>query len=1291
MKSKPQCFASGLGANWLPAARSLAMAALLALAATASAQNGTWTGADGATWNTSNTSWSGVSGTPWDSTNGTTANATFNATSGSASVSGTVFANTITYSPVGGNFSIANGTITLAGTTPTINNYDPAGSLTLASTVAGSAGLISRGAGTLVLAGNNTYTGTTTIRGGPLVLDYSGLSNTADPLSTGAVTLDMGTLVLKGKSSGSTSETISTLNMGANLGTANTLRLDSNGGSGIALTVSTFVMNTTAANVQNINLIDLSSSGSNSITVSALGTGTAVANGVIMGNSNRANLVVRDSSGYGFATLSGASSGTIGRLSTGTTLNATLSSNTANYRLTNAGTLTRTANLDYSTITLDSTAGAVTLDMGANNLAPSGNGRGILITGPNDVSITGTGRLEGVAAAWFHNYSTGTFTYGLSTAASTGASLIFGGSGLTVWTGTSNKTSSSDSLYMEGGIFRPTTAQNWTTGFGVALGGVWVSSGAVLEVGADLNGATAGDLSNTIGNTASSGHIRFWGSSGVSAFGANRSVNFGPGSSLTWGSNSFLTDAGGTGDGNYVFKLSSSRSDSTVTVQNAIALGSLNRTVEVANGSAATDAILTGVLSGTGGLVKSGAGALTLSNTNTYTGATTINEGTLSIAAITNGGVAGALGNSTNTAGNLVLGGGTLEYTGTASGTTNRDFTLTNGTTSGISVSNSTVSLTISGAAATSTGNLTKSGAGTLILSGANAYTGDTIISAGTLQIGAGSTTGSISSSSAITNNGTLVINRSDAITLSNTISGTGNLAKLGTNTLTLSGASANTYNGTTTVSNGTLTLDKTSGVVAVGGDLVLNGSSKLLYGASKNEQIANTASITLNGSQSVFNGSTWNSTTGTIQSNITETIGSLTVRDGQFNTGTTSNWTVTGAGVVDGSSGDARFAAFSGTRISFNSLSLTAMNGTTIGTSEDSFVLGGNQLNATTLTVGSGGLTLNGSTLGLNKGVSSGNAGSRLILDGNITTTGSSASFIASNLGTFGNSTIQLSSTAGSVNRTITSGSGADLTISVAITNGNATTAGIIKDGLGTLTLSGNNTYSGATTVAGGTLLLSGTGTLGTSTISLTGGTLDMGGKSLTNTFGSLTGGTLSNGTLTNNGGNYDLQSGTVSATLAGTNGVNKTGSGTVRLTGQNTYQGATTVQNGTLEIASTGAIGNTSRIDVNNSGSILLVTVGDTLNNTAAINLNDGQMSLMGNFSETFGNLTSNGSSRIDLASFSGVLRFGGVGSWGANTQLAILNWNSGTQNIVFTDNTNLSSYLNPLLSGYKLNSSS
>jgi autotransporter-associated beta strand protein len=71
------------------------------------------------------------------------------------------------------------------------------------------------------------------------------------------------------------------------------------------------------------------------------------------------------------------------------------------------------------------------------------------------------------------------------------------------------------------------------------------------------------------------------------------------------------------------------------------------------------------------------------------------------------------------------------------------------------------------------------------------------------------------------------------------------------------------------------------------------------------------------------------------------------------------------------------------------------------------------------------------------------------------------------------------------------------------------------------------------------------------------------------TNTFGSLTGGTLSNGTLSNNGGNYNLQNGTVSAVLAGTNGVNKTTAGTITLSGANTYTGTTTVTAGRMRRA--------------------------------------------------------------------------------------------------------------------------
>ncbi|MFN6017312.1 MAG: beta strand repeat-containing protein, partial [Verrucomicrobiota bacterium] len=786
-----------------------------------------------------------------------------------------------------------------------------------------------------------------------------------------------------------------------------TLRLDANGGSGIALTASTFGMATTAANTQNINLIDLSSSASNSITVGALGTSAKVFNGVLMqsgdgGTSGRANLVVRDSTGYGFATLSNTTNGTIGRLSTGEALTGNNSNIASNFRLTTSGTLTRTADLNFSTITLDSTAGAVTLDMGAGNFTASGSGRGILVTGSNDVSITGTGRVLGAGAAWFHNYSTGTFTFGLSTSNTGASSLMFGGSGLTVWTGNSTKASTSDNLYIEGGIFRPTADQNWaitsSSGTGIGRGEVFVSSGAVLEVGADLNGATAGDLTNAVGGNSTGGaigNIRFWGNSGVSAFGANRTINFGNATiQLTWGSTSFLTDAGGTGDGNYVFKLSSDKSDSTVTVQNAIALGGLNRTVEVANGSAATDAVLSGVLSGTGGLVKSGAGALTLSGANSYTGATSINAGTLSTSAADR-------------------------------------------------ISNSSAVTVASGATFLLGGNETV---------GSIAGAGDYSIAGFALTAGGDNTSTNVSGS----------------ITGAN-----GALTKSGSATLTLSGASANTYSGTTTVGAGTLTLNKTSGVVAVGGDLVLNGSSKLLYGTAKSEQIANTASITINGSQSVFNGTSWGEIFGA--NTFNETIASLTVTDGQFNTGSTSNWTVTGAGAFDGSSGDTRFLGFSGSSISFNSLSLTAMTGTTIISSADSFVIGGNQPNVTTLTVGSGGLTLNGSTLGLNRGTSAGNAGSRLILDGNITTTGTSASSIASNAGTIGISNILLSSTAGSVTRTITTGSGADLTISVPITNGSATTAGIIKDGLGTLTITGNNTYNGGTTVSEGTLAING------------------------------------------------------------------------------------------------------------------------------------------------------------------------------------------------------------------------
>lgn len=71
-----------------------------------------------------------------------------------------------------------------------------------------------------------------------------------------------------------------------------------------------------------------------------------------------------------------------------------------------------------------------------------------------------------------------------------------------------------------------------------------------------------------------------------------------------------------------------------------------------------------GNVSGTGALTQQGADALTLTGNNTYTCVTTITVGTLSVATIGDGGIAGNLGQASNAAGNIVFNGGTLQYTG---------------------------------------------------------------------------------------------------------------------------------------------------------------------------------------------------------------------------------------------------------------------------------------------------------------------------------------------------------------------------------------------------------------------------------------------------------------------------------------------------------------------------------------------------------------------------------------------------------------------------------------------------
>jgi fibronectin-binding autotransporter adhesin len=100
-------------------------------------------------------------------------------------------------------------------------------------------------------------------------------------------------------------------------------------------------------------------------------------------------------------------------------------------------------------------------------------------------------------------------------------------------------------------------------------------------------------------------------------------------------------------------------------------------------------------------------------------------------------------------------------------------------------------------------GGITKEGSGILVLTGANTYTGGTTISAGTLQLGNGGTSGSIVGD--VVNNGTFAINRSDTFTFGGVISGSGAFQQIGSGTTILTGA--NTYTGGTTISAGTLQL----------------------------------------------------------------------------------------------------------------------------------------------------------------------------------------------------------------------------------------------------------------------------------------------------------------------------------------------------------------------------------------------------------------------------------------------------------------------------------------------------
>ena len=442
----------------------------------------------------------------------------------------------------------------------------------------------------------------------------------------------------------------------------------------------------------------------------------------------------------------------------------------------------------------------------------------------------------------------------------------------------------------------------------------------------------------------------------------------------------------------------------------------------------------------------------TLSGSNSYSGPTTLTGGTLSVANILNGGVAGGnLGSASAGATNIVFNGGTLEYDGITN-VSDRAFTINSNVIATIQVDGE--SLTLAGATGASTsGALTKTGTGTLVLSGANTYTGQTVVTSGELDISnwGDSIVGAVNVAFGNNNTGILGI--------------TGGTLNLGANAMTL-GNSA--------------TAGQVSIVNQSGGVVSFTNGSALLVG---------------NGVGRVC---TYNLTGGTVScypSSIRGVIlGVNTGGDGTFNLSGTGNLALGSSALEVGRSDSAS-----------GGNSLVAYN-QTAGTAAVGY-----------LTIGGGGLNVSGiidATFSITGGIFSatnfvaflGNGGSTATID-----LGGSAQVTLPAFPTpAGSATLTLDFTGGYLSPVAAStnfisgltdvflttngvnfnvANGNDITVAQVLEDAPSQTGVLTKSGAGTLTLAGVNTYSGNTTNLAGTLLVD--GSLSSGAVSVVGGTL--------------------------------------------------------------------------------------------------------------------------------------------------------------------------------------------------------
>jgi len=607
-----------------------------------------------------------------------------------------------------------------------------------------------------------------------------------------------------------------------------------------------------------------------------------------------------------------------------------------------------------------------------------------------------------------------------------------------------------------------------------------------------------------------------------------------------------------------------------------------------------------GVISGSGGsLTLRSLGTLILSGSNTYTGTTNINGGTLRLGA----------SNRISDSSAVVMSSGNLDLNQNSE-------TIASLAGSGIVLLSSDVanpgaltmggnnSSTLFSGSLSGFGSVTKNGSGTFTLTGSSGSNVALTVNNGTLQIGNGSSTGSVSGN--ITNNAAVTFNRTGSLSYSGTISGSGDLNKEGSGTLTLNSANANT--GNTTISGGTLQYGIANAIhsssameVQTGATLNLNGHTSTLASLMGNGTVnLGTASLTMGGSgaTTLFTGS-MSSTGGSVLTKTGAGIFSL-------------SGSLTNLGSISLTGGTLTLAGSE--RIS-NTTALAMSSGTTFNVNGQTETLG--TLSGTgSITLGSGGsLIVTQGAAGTFSGVMSGTTGSFTKAGAETLTLSGSNTYTGSTIISAGTLRLGASNRISNSSALVLSGGWFDL-------DGYSETVASLE-GSGVVMLSTNHLSPGALTFGGTPSTAFSGGIGGFGTIIKNG----IGTFTLTGTATSNVGVTINNGTFEiGNGGTSGAVEGNITNlsnvsfnrsdnliydnVISGGGNFRKDGTGALTLTSAQAYTGNTIVADGTLRYGTNNALPTLTSVDVYSSGTLRLSSpFGFTFNATI------GSLSGLGN----------------------------------------------------------------------------